>query len=118
MVDNYFKDLGKLITDLGLQDDPERIWNCDETGFNFEHAPGKVVAEKSDRCVLSRTSSKSSIVTVMACINGAGTAMAPMIITKGKTSRSLAGYNVSEAPSNCVWTFQKNGWIDDKIGED
>jgi hypothetical protein len=54
----------------------------------------------------------------MACINGAGTAMPPMIIIKGKTSRSLAGYNVSEAPSNCIWTFQKNGWIDDTIRED
>jgi hypothetical protein len=90
VVDNYFKDLGKLITDFGLQDHPERIWNCDETGFNFEHAPGKVVAETGARCMLSRTSSKSSNVTLMACINGAGTAMPPMIITKGKTSRSLA----------------------------
>jgi hypothetical protein len=53
VVDNYFKFLGKLITDLGLQDHPEQIWNWDEMGFNFKHAPGKVVAEKGDHCVLS-----------------------------------------------------------------
>jgi len=117
VVSNYFQDLHNIISKNELHAHPERIWNCDETGFNFEHSPVIVVAEKGERCVLSRTSSKSSKVTVMACANAVGKAMPPMVITKGKTTRSLQGYNVREAPPNCFWSFQKNGWIDDEIGE-
>jgi hypothetical protein len=117
IVSNYFRALQNIITKNELELHPERVWNCDETGFNFEHSPVNVVAEKGDRCVLSRTSAKSNNVTVMACVNAMGQSMPPMIITKGKTTRSLQGYNVREAPPNCLWSFQKNGWIDDQIGE-
>lgn len=115
VVQSYFKDLSTILGETPLE--AAHIWNCDETGFNFEHCPVNVVAEKGDRCVMSRTSCKSSNVTVMGCISASGNHMPPMIITKGKTQRALQGFNVSEAPDKCVWTFQKNGWIDDEIGE-
>jgi len=54
----------------------------------------------------------------LACVNAVGQAMPPMVITKGKkTTRSLQCYNVREAHPNCFWSFHKNGWIDDQIGE-
>jgi len=105
VVSNYCQALHNIISKNELHVHPERIWNCDETGFNFEHSPVNVVAERGERCVLSRTSSKSSNVTVMACVNAVGQAMPPMVITKGKTTRSLQGYNVREAPPNCFWSF-------------
>lgn len=117
VVSNYFAGLSDTLAQSGLDAHPERIWNCDETGFNFEHTPVHVVAERGDRSVHARTSSKSTNLTVMACVNGIGNRMPPMIITKGKTPRCLRGFNVEQAPENCLWTFQKNGWIDDAIGE-
>ncbi|XP_052268856.1 jerky protein homolog-like isoform X1 [Dreissena polymorpha] len=114
VVNNYFEDLNQIVN--GMQIGPAQVWNCDETGLNFEHSPVRVVAERG-AAVVSKTSQKSSNLTIMACVNAAGKAMPPLIITKGKTVRSLHGFNTTDAPSNAVWSFQENGWINDEIGE-
>ena len=64
-----------------------------------------------------QTSQKSSNLTLMACINGAGSAMPPLVITKGKTVKSVHGYKTSDAPRGTVWSFQDKGWITEDIGE-
>ncbi|XP_060560427.1 uncharacterized protein LOC132720318 [Ruditapes philippinarum] len=53
----------------------------------------------------------------MACVNACGQQMPPMLIAKGKTKRSLHSFNTTASPSGTVWTYQKNGWITDEIGE-
>lgn len=113
----YFDALFSIITEGSYGEHPERVWNCDETGFNMEHDPVRVYAEKGDRSVVSKVSTKSSNLTVMACVNAKGSRMPPMIITKGKTTRSIMGFRTEDAPEGSVWTFQKNGWISDEIGE-
>jgi len=35
----YMANIGKILTDLNLHDKPNRIWNCDETGKQFQHTP-------------------------------------------------------------------------------
>ena len=40
-----------------------------------------------------------------------------MFIVKGKNSRSLHGFNTTAAPVGTRWCWQKNGWMDDSIGE-
>lgn len=117
VVRKYFDDLASIFEELGLANKPEQVWNWDESGFNFEHQPVKVVAEKGSKTVVSRTSSKSSNLTVIACVNAAGTAMPPLLITKGKTSKSIHGFNTDMAPEGTVWAYQENGWINDDIGE-
>ncbi|XP_060564207.1 uncharacterized protein LOC132723495 [Ruditapes philippinarum] len=114
VVENYFNDLGKIIQDLNLSS--INIWNCDETGLNFEHCPVNVIAERGTT-VVSKTSQKSSNLTIMACVNAAGDAMPPLIITKGKTVKSLHGFKTIDAPKDTVWSYQEKGWITDEIGE-
>lgn len=101
---------------LHLFDKPYAVWNCDEMSKNFEHSPSRVVAAKGEDCV-SRTSSKSTNITVMACVNGAGRRMPPMLVVKGKTTKSLHGFNTQAAPTGSRWFYQKNGWMEDSIGE-
>jgi hypothetical protein len=113
----YFDALGTVIADGNYGEHPERVWNCDETSFNMEHSPVRVYAEKGDRSVVSKVSSKSSNITVMACVNANGRRMPPMLITKGKTTRSIMGFRTEDAPEGSVWTFQNKGWISDEIGE-
>jgi hypothetical protein len=43
--------------------------------------------------------------------------MSPLLVVKGKTERSVFGFNTREAPSGTMWDFQENGWMDDRIGE-
>ena len=53
----------------------------------------------------------------MVCVNGAGEKMVPMVIVRGKTSASLDGLNVGEAPAGTVFAFQENGWMTEELGE-
>ena len=53
----------------------------------------------------------------MACVNGAGEKMVPMVRVKGKTSASLHGLNVGEAPAGTVFAFLENGWMTEELGE-
>ena len=43
--------------------------------------------------------------------------MVPMVIVKGKTSASLHGLTVGEAPAGTVFAFQENGWMTEELGE-
>ena len=55
-VTNYFND---ILDKLDLKEKPNQIWNCDETGKNFEHQPVKVIAAKDEKSVVGRTSASS-----------------------------------------------------------
>lgn len=116
VVGKYFDTLGNILSSLGLHDHPQYVWNCDETSKNFEHQPVRVIARRGAN-VVGKTSSKSSNITIMACVNAAGCAMPPMFVVKGKTFRSVHGFNTDAAPSNATWAFQQNGWMDDELGE-
>jgi hypothetical protein len=117
VVTNYFNDLDALLYKLDLKEKPDQIWNCGETGKNFEHRPVKVIAAKGEKSVVGRTSASSSNITIMACVNAAGRTMPPLFVVKGKTSKSVHGFNTSAAPVDTKWFMQKNGWMTDSIGE-
>ena len=72
------------------------IWNCDETGKQFEHEPVKILAPKGAISLVGRTTANRTNVTIMTCVNAVGNVMPPMFIVKGKTSRSLHGFNTEE----------------------
>jgi len=79
VISRYFAVLQTMLEGLEIEDKPSRIWNCDEMGKIFEHEPVKVVAAKGESC-LSRTSSKFTNITIMACENAVGERMPPMFV--------------------------------------
>lgn len=46
VVERYMTDLGQKIYELKLNYKPNLIWNCDETGKQFQHTPVEVIAQK------------------------------------------------------------------------
>lgn len=46
VVERYMTDLGQKIYELKLNYKPNLIWNCDETGKQFQHNPVEVIAQK------------------------------------------------------------------------
>ena len=54
--------------------------------------------------------------TMMTCINGAGMALPPMFVVKGKTKRCLTSFETSDAPKESVFNHQPNAWMDDSLG--
>ncbi|KAK3751272.1 hypothetical protein RRG08_006432 [Elysia crispata] len=106
VIDRYFDDLGKLVAELKLEDKPECIWNCDETGLQFSPDSSRVVAEKGDRSVFSRCSPSKESVTTLVCINAAGRAMPPLCVVKGKTQRSLQSFATQDGPEGgTIWSL-------------
>lgn len=60
VVSKYFTDLATLVDTLDLSDKPQCIWNCDESGKNFEHDPVRIITTKGATSVVGKTSSKSN----------------------------------------------------------
>lgn len=116
VVGKYFADLEAFVARLELQDKPQQIWNCDETGLQFCPDASKVIAQRGTRNLVARCSPSKDSVTTMVCINAYGDAMPPMCVVKGKTKKSVLSFAVQDAPQNTHWTFQKSGWMDDVIG--
>ncbi|GFR82327.1 tigger transposable element-derived protein 1 [Elysia marginata] len=112
VVAGYFRDLGALTDGVP----PEQIWNMDESGFQFEHNPIKVVCKKGTKALGSRVSSSRENVTIIGCASGAGTVLPPMFIVKGKTFKSLNSFNTADAPPHSVWTWQAKAWMEDSLG--
>lgn len=49
---------------------------------------------------------------VLGCINAAGSSILPMVIVKGKTPKSLNVFNVSEGVPNTNYTYQDKAWME------
>ena len=117
VLQRYFTDLNEILVEFDISNKPSVIWNCDETGKQFEHDPVKILAPKGARSLVGRTTANRTNVTIMACVNAVGNVMPPMFVVKGKTSRSLHGFNTEAAPEGCMWAYQEKGWMNDALGE-
>lgn len=101
----YFKDLHNILKGVG----PDQVWNMDESGFNMEHTPVKIICRKGDHNVNARVSASRQNVTVIACANAVGKVMPPMFIVKGKTPRALNGFRM--LPQDLFGpSKRKHGW--------
>ena len=89
----YFSALNGVIVKNGFPFKPESLWNMDETGLQLDVKPRKVVAQKGTKNLHSRTSGNRESITIIACVNAQGKFIPPQAIVKGKTSRSLLGFN-------------------------
>ena len=113
---NYFIDLADILNKNNLLHKPQTIWNIDEKVVSMEHTPVKVVADKASRNTPGRVANSRQSNTIIACINAIGKSMPPMIIVKGKTEKSLRGFNVLEGPVGSKCTYQQNAWTEDILG--
>lgn len=60
---------------------PDRIYNCDETGFTTAHNPPKVVAARGEKQIGQVTSAdRDELVTVLCTVNAIGNALPPVLI--------------------------------------
>lgn len=110
-VQNYFSLLGQLLKDLNLFNCPERIYNCDETGFPLNNtAQNHIIAKKGSKQVISKTCvEKGENVTVLACTSPVGNFIPPFVIYKGKRSPSKdvqIGF-----PNGTKVITTESGWI-------
>ena len=114
VVGSYFITLHELIKTQYIA--PSCVWNMDETSLSLGHTPTNVVAKRGSRVIPGRIANSKETITVLPCVNAAGGKMPPLIIVKGKTSRSLRAFNTHEGPAGAFWTYQAKAYMDDDMG--
>ena len=81
---NYFDLLRDCLTENGLMDHPERIYNMDESVIPLDPKPPKVIAIRGQKKVRYRCSGVKSQITILGCCSGTGQAMPPFLIFQAK----------------------------------
>lgn len=111
-IKKWFREIRNYITDENLSDvinDPSRVLNGDETGFQICPSTGKVLAEKGTKNVyaIEKSSPKENI-TVMFTFSADGTAFNPMVVFP---YQRIPERLIQSVPS--TWGIGKsdNGWM-------
>lgn len=114
IVNNFFDLLGELIRDLGLENKPEALWNCDETAFNSDPGSTKIVCKKGEPAKRLTGGSGRETTTVLACGNAKGEMLPPTIIHKGKRIWSSMFGGEDSFPGTLYYTTEK-GWMTEVV---
>ena len=109
---NYFDLLETTLKRNKLFNQPNLLFNCDESGFSMDHKPGKLIGLKTERCLNMTTSGNKAQLTVLACVSAAGYAIPPMIIFDRQ--RLQKEFTVGEIPGT-LYGLSKKGWIDSEL---
>ena len=92
---------------------PSHIWNMDESGVSTVHEPGKIVATKGAKQVSKMTSGeRGPTVTVICCMNAAGTYVPPMMIFPRKR---MIDTLMNGAPPQSLGCCSATGWTDSNL---
>lgn len=110
-VDNYFKELNRILVKYNLKDKPSKVFNVDEKGLSTDHKPPKVVAGKYNK-TQAITSGKSQTTTVIGCVNGIGQQVPPFFIFPG--ARMVDGLMDGCSPGS-RGTVSATGWSNTEI---
>ena len=110
VLNKYFDLLEDTVKGNDLHKRPALIFNCDESGFPLVHRPGKRIAGKGQKHVLTVTSDSKSRVTVLACVNAAGYAIPPLVIYARANLTKLLYQG--EIPGTMYALSPGSGWMD------
>ncbi|CAC5420943.1 unnamed protein product [Mytilus coruscus] len=89
----------------------------DETSVPLTYKPERVLAETGSKNIPGRVGDCRESLSVLGCINAAGQNIPPMVIVKGKSSKSLNAFNVSEGVPDTKYTYQEQAWMEDVLSE-
>ncbi|KAJ8956832.1 hypothetical protein NQ318_014246 [Aromia moschata] len=93
-----------------INQNPSRIFNCDETGItSVQHKHTKVLAMKGKKQISTLTSAeRGSLITVVTCMSPAGQFIPPMIIFPRKNMKLEL---MNGTPPGSIYGCHTSGWI-------
>ncbi|CAL4147523.1 unnamed protein product [Meganyctiphanes norvegica] len=84
MIKQWFSDVKSYLNDNGLSDileDPTRIFNLDEGGFDLDPGTGKVICIKGTKnCFVEQSNAHKTNITILSTVRADGVAVPPIII--------------------------------------
>ena len=84
----FFELLEAEVKRLGLENRPECIWICDETGFPMDPSKFKTIGEKGKKAIRVTCGANRENITVLAVNCADRTALDPLVVFKGKSLQS------------------------------
>ena len=110
VVNAFFDKYEKVVTENGLGQSPNSIWNCDETGLNTDHRSKRVFVArgKKDVYMKAATAGKTNY-SVLVCASAAGSLMPPYTIYKGK---NLYDNWTKGGPKGAGYGVSNSGWME------
>ena len=111
-MDEWFNAFEDCLKENGLLDRAERIWNCDESGFQFCHKSARVLDLVGRKDCFRITSESKTTITNLACICANGQSIPPMTIFPGVrfSAETLEGCS----PDTYV-AMSPSGWMDTEL---
>ena len=111
---NWFADMTATIKsiDATIFLEPERIYNCDESGFSLNALNGRVLSYLSNNFVYQVGSEAKTLITALVCCSATGHYTWPMLIYPGTQFR---GFRPQEVFENSFIGRSENGWINQNL---
>lgn len=84
ILNNFYDKLQGLLVRLEIENRPDLMLNCDETGLSYVVKPSKIVTAVGRKYVYRRTyADRGENHTMLACVSASGQWITPMVIFKG-----------------------------------
>jgi DDE superfamily endonuclease/Tc5 transposase DNA-binding domain len=113
-VTEWFDSVKEVIREYKIK--PENMYNMDETGFSIGSTQaGHVVVDDTVQSQFQAQPGRQEWVTVLECICGDGSTVAPLVIFKGENG-STGWVQSPEVPGNWRFSASQNGWTSNQHG--
>ena len=110
----FFGKLGSVYGRLNLISKPMLIFNCDETGVNIVHKPGKVLAELGRKNVYAVTAAeRGKTHTILSCVSATGYVLPPMMIYPRK--KCVPDKLKEGAVPGTLFKSSESGWVNSEL---
>ncbi|KAJ8881388.1 hypothetical protein PR048_017869 [Dryococelus australis] len=84
ILNDFYDKLKHLLVKLGIENRPDLIWNCDETGLSYLVKHSKIVTAIGKKYVYKKSyADRGENHTMLVCINASGHWIPPIVIFKG-----------------------------------
>ncbi|XP_019632958.1 PREDICTED: tigger transposable element-derived protein 6-like [Branchiostoma belcheri] len=113
-VDDFFKLYTKIVAENRLQNKPNLIHNCDETGISMEVNRGRVLVPKGVKGVPCKSSGTKDRVTFHIAVTAEGKTLAPMLIYKKSFP---SGAYTQSGSDNTLYAVSESGFMDKDLFE-
>ena len=116
-INKWFDDLEDYLQEneaCSVLYEPERLFNCDESGFALGgKCWNRVLAEKGAKVVHEIKNSNKAQITVLATVGAAGAFLPPVIVLPGEHTGTKS-HQIDGAPKGSFFSWTKNGWMDSR----
>lgn len=116
IIDDFYQKIERVIRRENLENYPELIFNCDETGFATDPSKIKAIGEKGKKSFYRRVGGTGrENISVHCCVSASGNVLPPLIIFKAKGSVQVRWTNNEEEYAGTTYATSENGFMEEPI---